>query len=122
MSKMYIGVSHSSRKKREIKIQIFWSNLRRMALIIMITMTPIPANLVIAIREEPFAMPPMDNVSASLDFVGNFVIHAWMDFTIILHVMHVTASLLDPVGLHVRKMANAVATITTLDTNVTKVH
>ena len=69
-----------------------------------------------------FAMPPMVNVSASLDLVGNFVIHAWMDFTIILHVMHVTAGLLDPVGLHVRKMANADAKLTTLETNVTNVH
>ena len=96
-----------------------------MALIIMMTMTPAPANFVIAIREEPlmkFAMPSMVNVSASLEFVGNFVIHAWMDFTIILHVMHVTAHLLDPVGLHVRKMANAVARITTLETNVNNVH
>ena len=58
-----------------------------------------------------FAMPPMVNVSASLDFMGNIVTTgAWMDFTIILHVtVHVTASLLGPVGLHVRKMANAVA-------------
>ena len=79
----------------------------------MMTMTPVPANFVIAIREEPlmkFAMPSMVNVSASLDLVGNFVIHAWMDFTIILHVtVHVTARLLDPVNLHVQKMANAVA-------------
>ena len=46
-----------------------------------------------------------------------------MDFTIILHVtVHVTASLLDPMGLHVQKMANAVARITTLETNVNNVH
>ena len=68
-------------------------------------------------------MPPMVNVSASLEFVGNFVIHAWMDFTIILHVtVHVTACLLDPMGLHVRMMANAIARITTLETNVNNVH
>ena len=88
-----------------------------------LNMTPIPANLVIAIRKEAkmnFAMPPMVNVSASLDFVGNIVTTgAWMDFTIILHVtVHVTASFLDPMGLHVRKMANAVARISTLETNV----
>ena len=66
-----------------------------------------------------FVMPPMVNVSASLESVGNFVIHAWMDFTTILHVtVHVTACILDPVGLHVRKMANAVARITMLETNV----
>ena len=69
-----------------------------------------------------FAMRPMVNVSASLDLVDNFVIHAWMDFTIILHVtVHVTASLLDPVG-HVQKMADAVARKTTLETNVNNVH
>ena len=94
--------------------------------IIMMNMTPISANLVIAIREEAkmnFAMPPMVNVSASLDFVDKIVKNAWMDFTIIPHVtVHVTARHLDPVGLHVWKMANADAKLTTLETNVTNVH
>ena len=46
---------------------IFWPSLRRMALIIMMIMTPVPANFVIAIGEEPwmkFVMHPMVNVSA----------------------------------------------------------
>ena len=46
---------------------IFWPSLRTMALIIMMIMTPVPANFVIAIGEEPwmkFVMHPMVNVSA----------------------------------------------------------
>ena len=45
-----------------------------------------------------------------------------MDSTIILHVMHVTVSFLVLKGLHVWEMANAVARITMLETNVTNVH
>ena len=50
---------------------IFWPSLRRMALIIMMIMTPVPANFVIAIGEEPwmkFVMHPMVNVSACQAF------------------------------------------------------